>query len=116
METFYQNYSGNTQIITFQGNDDNLINHLEKQRIIGNINNTQFILVTENDVDQVKYKSNRHGLDADFIKLFTYAMEFENKNEQVAEVNWNYRIELNGTKITVSNPYGLPVFQFEGLS
>lgn len=114
MENFYRNYYGNTQILTFQGNDDNLINHHEKQRIMNNLNNTHFILVTADDVDHVKYKSNKHGLDADFLNLFSYALEIENK-QQMDDIQWDYRIELGKTIIHVSNPYGLPVFQFEQL-
>lgn len=115
MENLYQNYQGDTQILTFQGNDDNLIDHIEKQRIINNIKNSQFILVTENDIDHEKYKSNKHGLDADFLKLFSYAMEFENPHYQHEEIQWNYHLDLGKTKVHVSNPYGLPVFQFEQL-
>ncbi|WP_419875570.1 DUF2920 family protein [Candidatus Pristimantibacillus sp. PTI5] len=45
LETLYKDYDGDTQVLSFQGDNDNLVNHVEKKRIVETINNSDFILV-----------------------------------------------------------------------
>ncbi|WLD93084.1 DUF2920 family protein [Alkalihalobacillus sp. AL-G] len=112
LNTLYENFSGTTQILSFQGNDDVLVDHTEKKCMIETIPNSKFILVTEADVDNKKYKSNTHGLDADFLELFSYALEFQSPEKKVAETDLKYVIDFKGVRIDVDYTYGLPVFSF----
>lgn len=105
----YKEFDNKTQILTFQGTDDNLVDYQEKKRLINNISNTEYILVTESDVDNIKYKSNRHGLDSDFLELFSYALEFENKVScEVMDKRKN--IEIGDLEFIIDTSKGLPIF------
>jgi hypothetical protein len=113
LKMLYKNYSGTTQILSFQGNNDNLVNHEVKKQIIETINNSKFILVTEKDVDNKKYKSNSHGLDADFLELFSYALEYELPQTVSSKVDWEYVINFRSVQINVDNTFVLPTFNFK---
>jgi hypothetical protein len=113
LNSLYENYTGNAQIVSFQGNSDNLVDHKEKERIIEQIVNSKFILVTNEDIDDKKYKSNGHGLDADFLELFSYALEFEHTKIGPYENPVKYNIEFSGVQITVDYTLGLPIFKFD---
>lgn len=105
----YRGFNNKTQILTFQGTDDNLVDYQEKKRLINNISNTEYILVAESDVDNIKYKSNRHGLDSDFLELFSYALGFENKvNYDVMDKRKN--IEIGDLEFIIDTSKGLPIF------
>ncbi len=106
----YKYYCGTTQIISFQGDNDNLYDYKEKKELIESLQNSIFILIEEKDIDNKKYFSNSHGLDADFAEMFFYALEFE-KLTKKPEINWNSMLEFENVQINISNP-GLPVFDF----
>lgn len=109
LNLLYKNNDIQTQILTFQGNNDNLINHLEKEKLINQIKNGKYILITENDIDNKRYKSNTHGLRADFLELFSYAMTFESHNIPV-NTNKEKIAKLDTFEINVDYRQGLPIF------
>lgn len=113
LETLYKYYDGGTQILSFQGDEDSLVNHLEKKRIIESINNSDFVLVKKEDVDNIKYKSNSHGLDADFLELFSFALKLERPTKEIEKNFLKYNIYFEGVHIEVDNTVGLPVFNFK---
>ncbi|WP_232718643.1 DUF2920 family protein [Bacillus sp. FJAT-45037] len=112
LNVLYDKYSGNTQILSFQGNNDNLVNHNNKQTLIEGLSNSLFILVTEKDIDDIKYKSNTHGLNADFLELFTYALEYELPTAKIPSILWGLTVCYSGVEITNNIKQGLPVFKF----
>lgn len=112
LSTLYKKYYGTTQILSFQGNNDNFINHKEKQCFLETINNSKFILVTEEDVDNKRYKTNTHGLGADFLDLLCYALEFESPIPKNNDINTKYMLDFSGVHIDVDYTYGLPIFNF----
>ncbi len=113
LEKLYQDYTGTAQIITFQGDNDNLVNHWAKKSLIESLRHSTFILVTERDIDHKKYKTNTHGLGADFLELFDYALQYESPADVSVDVEWNYSLNFDGVTIDVSNPMGLPVFKYQ---
>ncbi|MFB4167780.1 DUF2920 family protein [Virgibacillus sp. JSM 102003] len=110
LKNLYKNYSGTTQILSFQGNNDNLVNHSEKKNIMDTISNCKCILVTEEDIDNKKYKTNNHGLNADFLELFSYALNFESPKKEMTELNMKYVVDFMGVRIDVDYTGGLPLF------
>ena len=86
---------------------------MEKEKLIQNISNAEFILIDESKVDQLIYKSNKHGLDADFLNMFEYSIEKLGNFENVIELSKKYELKLSNTKIEVNYSYGLPVFNRE---
>lgn len=113
LKMLYSNYSGNAQILSFQGNNDNLVDHKEKRDIIDKINNSKFILITEKDIDNKKYKTNAHGLGADFLELFSYALEYELPKKLETNANLKYVIYFEGVQIDVDMTYELSLFNFQ---
>lgn len=112
LEKLYKGFHGDTQVLSFQGDDDNLVNHLEKKRIVGNIKNSDFILVEKEDVDNIKYKSNSHGLNADFLELFSFALELERPRKEIEKNDLKYIVDFESVLIEVDYTHGLPVFNF----
>lgn len=115
LENLYKNFAGSTQIISFQGDEDNLINHTEKERIICSIPSSKFVLITEQEIDRIAFKSNRHGLDADFLKLFSLALKMEETPKFVEETPFNYELVIGSLQIKVDSSNGLPLFKFQEL-
>lgn len=110
LNNFYNHSENGAKIISFQGNDDNLINHVEKEMIVNSIPYTEFILIDKNNVDGKIFKSNKHGLDADFLKMFEYGLEKLGHHKNSIEEKLIYEIVLSQTKIKVDYSSGLPVF------
>lgn len=113
LDSLYNRVLNHAQILCFQGDDDNLIDHMEKRRIIESLDYSDFILVTEDDVDHKKFGSNQHGLHADFLELFSYSLELERPVSQhrVTEKP-KYELQFEGVHIQVDYTLGLPVFYF----
>lgn len=113
LESLYKSYTGSAQIISFQGDEDNLINHLEKERIINSIQGAEFLLITKEKVDQIRFKSNKHGLDANFLELFSLALEKEKTLALIEEIPLNYKVGIESLHIEVDSSRGLPIFYFQ---
>ncbi|MEG0450239.1 MAG: DUF2920 family protein, partial [Lysinibacillus sp.] len=92
LHTVYNQFDNAAKIISFQGDDDNLINHIDKENIINSILSAEFILVDESSVDGVIFKSNQHGLDADFLKMFEYGLEKLGHHENNNDASLTYSI------------------------
>ncbi|MEC0129062.1 DUF2920 family protein [Paenibacillus pabuli] len=108
--TYYQKIS--TQILSFIGEDDILVDPNEKSAWVSLFPNTEAIRVRQTDVDHIKYKSSGHGLNADFVELFRYAM-----TKEIIKSNDFTRdglLEETFGHITFKVNYsgGLPVFSF----
>jgi len=111
LRTIYKNFNNHAQIVSFQGDEDQLVNHVEKQAIISSIHNAEFFLVTSEQIDHKKFKSNKHGLDANFLELFSYALELE---KPIAYHNQNSKFVADMDSVSIEADYtnGLPVFNF----
>lgn len=110
LESLYTKANNKCQIISFQGDNDNLINHIEKKSIMKKIPHSTFRLISENDVDNIKYNSNTHGLSADFIELFDHALRFETNQTERAINRNSYNTYMDNMQIIVDYTNGLPIF------
>lgn len=113
LSELYQTFENQAQIISFMGIDDNLVNFEDKKRFIATVPHTEFILVTKEDVDMIKYKSAAHGLDADFLELFSYAVQFETTESEKRVKKSKYEIQCHNLSIQVDLTQGLPIFTFD---
>lgn len=80
LPTLYDNFSNKTRIVSFHGLDDELIAFEEKKEFIESIPNHVLVPITESKVDGDVFGSTKHGLDADFIKLFDLALKLLGEN------------------------------------
>ncbi|MGG0655042.1 hypothetical protein [Rummeliibacillus pycnus] len=62
-------------------------------------------------MDNIKYKSNTHGLNADFLELFSFALTLENPLYKISDKKSKYEIVLGELHLEVDNTLGLPVFK-----
>jgi len=113
LKTLYDNFDNQSRMIVFQGTEDNLIDHRLKEEIMSEIENVKFVLIDEKDVDHHIFKSNKHGLDADFLNMFEFAYERMDNAENQSNAKPYYEIQLTKTKIAVDYSRGLPVFAFK---
>lgn len=108
--TLYNNFNNGAKIISFQGTNDDLVDHSLKAKIFHGIEHAELVLVDENRVDHAIFKSNVHGLNADFLKMFKYGLNQLGDHENLNAYLNNYEIRLSCTKIEVDYALGLPVF------
>lgn len=71
----YKQFVNKCEIRCYHGTGDDLITHLEKKKFCEKIQRCRYFEVSKEDIDGQIFKSNTHGLDADFLKLFEYVME-----------------------------------------
>ncbi|MEJ8303648.1 DUF2920 family protein [Saccharibacillus sacchari] len=109
----YRTFRNKAKVVCFIGVDDNLVNVEAKKQFIHKIEKSNFITVTAKDVDKIKYKSTAHGLDADFIELFSYALTFEEGKTIVGDTKSKYELQHAHVKIQADFMQGLPIFSFE---
>lgn len=65
--------NNNCFIQSFHGSNDNLISLLDKRDFILPLKNSCLHEITEGNLNEI-FRSNAHGLDADYIKMFDYVM------------------------------------------
>lgn len=110
----YGQFDNQAEILSFHGTEDDMISIKDKRNFLEHIQNAQLKVISQKEVDGEVFRSCRHGLDADFIKLFHEAYSllktklgkqkinisypFVNRSfhteKYVYEVNWNHQIPL----------------------
>lgn len=75
LEYLYSKFKNKCSIICYHGTNDLLISNLEKSKFCNSIKNCIYNEISEDKVDNIIFKSTNHGLNADFIELFDYAMK-----------------------------------------
>lgn len=114
LRILYSQIKNKCRIISLQGDKDELYDYKSKVDFIKNINNATIELITNEKVDGVIFKSNIHGLNADFINIFEYIYDKYNleksnyglrlDNVSYATKNYNYKID---------NELGVPILKYE---
>lgn len=80
LATLYKKFKNTCKIISFHGEMDTLITLEDKKAFAKDIDNIELRSVGLLQLDDVVFKSAKHGLDADYFKLFNHVMlnlEFE---------------------------------------
>lgn len=72
LSSLYRSFANKCRVECFHGTNDNLISHIEKARFCNMIENCTYHEISEKSIDGKMFKSNSHGLDANFIHLFDY--------------------------------------------
>ncbi|MGJ9459595.1 DUF2920 family protein [Oceanobacillus sp. CF4.6] len=116
LRKLYDEFDNKSLIWSFQGVTDNLVDFKEKEEFCHGVNNTIFNLIDEEKVDNKKFYSTGHGLNANFLELFDYVLEkvdfkvITNSNRIKAK---KVIIKNNNQSYTVDYKYGLPVMTSE---
>ena len=75
-----------------------MIDYTIKRKLINQVSNAEFLLIGEKEVDGHIFKSNRHGLDADFLKMFELGLSKLGKHVNENECKEKYSLVLSNTK------------------
>lgn len=75
LSTLYGKLGNNCNIISYHGNNDNLINNKIKENFCSKLDYCIYNEISEKNIDGVIFKSNAHGLGADFLNLFDYTIK-----------------------------------------
>lgn len=73
LKRLYKKLNTNCVIHSFHGDNDNLISLRDKKKFILPLRKSHLHEVTKDTVNDV-FRSNKHGLDADFIKMFEFVI------------------------------------------
>lgn len=113
LRKLYSNFNNKCKIISYHGIDDKLLNYKEKEEFCCSIANCQLKVISEKDVDGTMFKSTKHGLDADFLKLFDFIMreqrfskiKSDGRNIEIADI---VEFETDRYEYTLNYSSGLP--------
>ncbi|WP_338627164.1 DUF2920 family protein [Clostridium baratii] len=77
LEYIYNGFSNKAKILSFHGEKDHLISLEDKRNFIKKLDNAELIRIGEDNLQSYKdiFKNYKHGLGADFLKLFEYLVE-----------------------------------------
>jgi len=75
LEVLYKQFFNKCNIVAFHGEEDSMVAYSTKKKLIESVNNARFKLIRVQDVDNVIFGSTEHGLSADFLKMFEYAVD-----------------------------------------
>ncbi len=70
----YSNFNNTCSILSFHGADDTLIEFSEKRDFCDSVANCKIKQITNQNIDNILFKSSDHGLGADFLLLFDSIM------------------------------------------
>lgn len=87
LRTLYNQFENQAQIWCFQGKNDHLVNYREKQDFCKSIGHSNFRLIDDEHVDNKIFYTTAHGLNANFLELFYYAMEKVDNKSFAGRIN-----------------------------
>lgn len=109
LEKMYSLFENKTSVLSFHGVGDNLIAINDKLNFIMGIKNSSVEIIGPQRTDDV-FKSYRHGLDADFIKMFAYVLNRYKTNVNYQVLNFDDRhFETEYAVYYIDNSDGIPV-------
>lgn len=113
LSNLYSQCKSECKIISFHGENDNMIKINYKINFLQKIDNTIIEVICQNRVDKKIFYSSNHGLDADFIELFDYVWNKYNltsKKEKGIFTNVKYKTRNYEYKII--NETGAPILEY----
>ncbi|AXH98464.1 DUF2920 family protein [Sporosarcina sp. PTS2304] len=110
LSDLYDGFDNQAKIVVFQGTNDNLIDHYQKEQIVKTIPHARLVLVSEEQVDGEVFKSNTHGLNADFLNMFQLAYKEFSTEEVKRKYTDNTLVKIGNREIKVNYSQGLPIF------
>lgn len=102
LEYLYSTFDNTCKILSFQGNQDWMVNYLEKEQFIKNVGNAEFLLYTDEDLDGNVFKNCGHGLGLDFILFLNVFLDIigrkcsdSKKTIELADVDIEDKLHLS---------------------
>ncbi|MGZ9586248.1 DUF2920 family protein [Paenibacillus marinisediminis] len=82
LPSLYRKFNNVCRIVSYNGDQDLMVPAASKKKFCEQVANVEFNLITLDEVEGIVFKSNTHGLGADFLLLFEKVMsnvKFEQK-------------------------------------
>lgn len=111
LTNLYKNFKNTALICSFHGTTDNLVNYKDKKTFCNNVDHLFFHLIGEKEIDNEKFFSSGHGLQADFLKLFDFIMNNVDSISKPKNIT-NDKLTLiksKGVTYKIDFSHGLPV-------
>lgn len=116
----YNQFINKARIICFAGDEDGMTSLDNKKAFLSVVDNSTVDVITKMRVDRKCFKSNGHGLDADFIELFRYAYnkyfaqkELDKKKKKQSIEFKNAEFESSSFRYEVCWEDGIPLLKRE---
>lgn len=71
----YKKFENRCLVYSFHGDNDNLMSLQEKEKFINPLKKSHLYKITRENIDDT-FRSNTHGLNADFLKMFDYVVNY----------------------------------------
>lgn len=113
LKQLYSEFKNQCKIVSYHGVDDELIGNKEKEEFCSNVAQCNLQIISGKSIDGAVFNSTKHGLDADFLKLFDYAMRNKQFNKvenggQDIEIEKIIEFETDLYNYTLNYSSGLP--------
>lgn len=117
LNSLYKKFNNNCDIISYHGTNDNLISHKDKKNLKQFVKHFKYVEIGVENIDNKIFKSNQHGLGADFLELFDFTIkdykfglnskhDFEKQNDVIYRTeNFQYTITYENIvpELTIKN-------------
>jgi hypothetical protein len=112
LPSLYKHFRNKARIISFHRSDDTFLKAQYKRDFCQSVKNCKFQEVTSQNENDLPLKASEHGLHADFVGLFGYAMTgIEASTDPVKMLSVpNVRIETNEYRYQIDYSAGFPHF------
>jgi len=111
LRNIYRQVNNRAYIQSFLGESDHLVSLEQKQSLCEMIPNCQFQFITPDKVDGVMFKSTKHGLDADFLKVFDYSYSRLQSHSRKKCLYANNRIRTQRHQYDIYFDSGIPLIK-----
>lgn len=116
LDLLYKKFENECQIVCFHGSNDNLISHTDKQVLLNIIDKFEFNLIDESRIDNRVFKSNNHGLGADFLEMFDYVHEnYEDRMIREKSEVKNVVYDTKQNKVSINYNEYVPFISIEAI-
>ncbi len=107
----YRSLNNTCHIISFHGMDDhNVAPIADKISFSSTVKNMSIELISKSRVDNIRFRSTDHGLDADFIELFAYVMSNYHTESRENVLSFEDRVfNTQSAEYSIENEYGIPI-------
>lgn len=104
LSKLYEQFENKSNIICYAGEEDYMTLLEDKKNFLNRVNHSHVETVTKYRIDKVHFNSAGHGLDADFLELFSHANRFflAPKEEEWKKKRQHHQITYENVTIETS--------------
>lgn len=113
LPSLYSKFNNTCDIICYHGTDDKLISNKDKAILTKVIKRFSYIEIDGTKVDKKIFKSNQHGLGADFLELFDYTIKKYDFKSRIVEKSDAIAYETKKNLYEIDYRNIIPILEIE---